>query len=71
MAETTKTITATPHDTNQIIVSENNGTIHVHNHLKQNDDIKHMYEQLQNSFGNMEKFFHENKFSIKRKRKSK
>lgn len=69
MAEPTSEITATPHDTNQIIVSENNGTIHVHNHLKQNDGIEHMYECLNNSFQQMERFFRENEIKVKKKRK--
>lgn len=69
MAETTKSIVATPHDTNQTIVSENNGTINIHNHLKQNDEIKALREYVTHSFSNMERFFHENQISVKKKRK--
>lgn len=57
-----------PQDGNQIVIGENTGTINIHNNSKQNDAIKTLAEELRYSFANMEKYFHENKFSMQKKR---
>lgn len=62
------TNTTQPQDGNQIVINENTGTININNYAKQNDAIKTLAEELRHSFANMEKYFHENKFSIHKKR---
>lgn len=57
-----------PQDGNQIVVFENNGTINVHNHSKENKNVNELSDKINDSFARMEKFFRENKFQIKTKR---
>lgn len=54
---------------NQLVISSNHGTINITNNVKEDESTKHLHERIMNSFCDMERYFRENQFSIKKKNK--